>query len=334
MPQKLNKAGKMQDYIPKGNGDASGEYGTSNGTNKNFTTSDKKSSKANVITENKSVVVENKGKSNSIEELKKQKDLAEKEMDKYVDYADKSWMPEYQDEEKRAKYYEAQRKFNELRKEINKLEDKKNAKNNNGMTEKVKGGADGNTILERTIKYSKMNLSDKEIVDRVVDELGIKEEKAKEYLETIKESRKQAKANIIDNDLTGKGKAKEINDFSKVFDNDDLTITFENDKYSYAKSGKDGMKKNQFLETLGATVSNKKQREHLATRNDGKWIFNVKNNKTGETKAITLNNDELFSLWNKVKNKGDLEKKGNNYFSVSFQKERQERNKKDFEDYD
>lgn len=62
MPQKLNKAGKMQDYIPKGNGDASGEYGTSNGTNKNFTTSDKKSSKANVITENKSVVVENKGK--------------------------------------------------------------------------------------------------------------------------------------------------------------------------------------------------------------------------------------------------------------------------------
>ena len=53
MPQKLNKAGKMQDYIPKGNGDASGEYGTSNGTNKNFTTSDKKKedrgSKPNVI---------------------------------------------------------------------------------------------------------------------------------------------------------------------------------------------------------------------------------------------------------------------------------------------
>ena len=63
MPQKLNKAGKMQDYIPKGNGDASGEYGTSNGTNKNFTTADKKKSSANVITENKSVVVgDNKGK--------------------------------------------------------------------------------------------------------------------------------------------------------------------------------------------------------------------------------------------------------------------------------
>ena len=62
MPQKLNKAGQMQDYIPKGNGDASGEYGTSNGTNKNFTTSDKKKTKANVITENKSVVVGDKGK--------------------------------------------------------------------------------------------------------------------------------------------------------------------------------------------------------------------------------------------------------------------------------
>lgn len=60
MPTKLNKAGQMQDYIPKGNGDASGEYGTSNGTNKNFTTSDKKKTQANVITENKSVVVGDK----------------------------------------------------------------------------------------------------------------------------------------------------------------------------------------------------------------------------------------------------------------------------------
>lgn len=51
MPQKLNKAGKMQDYIPAGNGDPSGEYGTSKGTNKNFT-------KPNVITENKSVSVD------------------------------------------------------------------------------------------------------------------------------------------------------------------------------------------------------------------------------------------------------------------------------------
>ena len=69
MPQKLNKAGQMQDYIPKGNGDASGEYGTSNGTNKNFTTSDKKKTEANVITENKSVVV---GKKLSEDEYNKQ----------------------------------------------------------------------------------------------------------------------------------------------------------------------------------------------------------------------------------------------------------------------
>ena len=46
MPTKLNKAGKQQEYIPAGNGDPSGEYGTANGTNKNFT-------KPNVITENK-----------------------------------------------------------------------------------------------------------------------------------------------------------------------------------------------------------------------------------------------------------------------------------------
>ena len=37
MPQKLNKAGQMQNYIPAGNGDPSGEYGTNNGSgNKNI----------------------------------------------------------------------------------------------------------------------------------------------------------------------------------------------------------------------------------------------------------------------------------------------------------
>ena len=103
MPQKLNKAGKMQDYIPKGNGDPSGEYGTSKGTNKNFTASDKKS-KANVITENKSVVVENgktkkerirKEANEKIQELhkisdriidkptKEDKELFDKKMDEY-----------------------------------------------------------------------------------------------------------------------------------------------------------------------------------------------------------------------------------------------------------
>ena len=69
MPQKLNKAGQMQDYVPKGNGDASGEYGTSNGTNKNYTESDKKKSKANVITENKSVVVGGKSEKESVHDF-------------------------------------------------------------------------------------------------------------------------------------------------------------------------------------------------------------------------------------------------------------------------
>jgi len=72
MPQKLNKAGKMQDYIPKGNGDASGEYGTNAGTgNKNVKlSSGKKETKANVISENKSVVVGDKKKDYTITKKK------------------------------------------------------------------------------------------------------------------------------------------------------------------------------------------------------------------------------------------------------------------------
>lgn len=39
MPKKLNSAGEMQNYIPAGNGDASGEYGnTETGSNKHFKT--------------------------------------------------------------------------------------------------------------------------------------------------------------------------------------------------------------------------------------------------------------------------------------------------------
>ena len=42
MPTKLNKAGKQQPYVPKGNGDASGEYGNHTGSNKHFQTFGKK----------------------------------------------------------------------------------------------------------------------------------------------------------------------------------------------------------------------------------------------------------------------------------------------------
>lgn len=40
MPTKPNKAGQQQNYVPAGNGDASGEYGdNATGSNKHFTNS-------------------------------------------------------------------------------------------------------------------------------------------------------------------------------------------------------------------------------------------------------------------------------------------------------
>ena len=124
MPQKLNKAGKMQDYIPKGNGDASGEYGTSNGTNKNFTASDKKKSKANVITENKSVVVENKGKETK-KDFSNSREIREYYEDKYDELIDK-----YTKEKDKEKKDEIRKEMEEIQKEWGKAYDelKKNGK--------------------------------------------------------------------------------------------------------------------------------------------------------------------------------------------------------------
>jgi len=45
MPTKLNKAGEQQEYVPAGNGDASGEYGDQIGSNKHFNNFKKKSLK-------------------------------------------------------------------------------------------------------------------------------------------------------------------------------------------------------------------------------------------------------------------------------------------------
>ena len=36
MPKKLNKAGQQQEYVPSGNGDASGEYADDGGSNRHF----------------------------------------------------------------------------------------------------------------------------------------------------------------------------------------------------------------------------------------------------------------------------------------------------------
>lgn len=44
MPTKLNRAGKQQNYVPAGNGDASGEYGNHTGSNKHFKTFKKQDS--------------------------------------------------------------------------------------------------------------------------------------------------------------------------------------------------------------------------------------------------------------------------------------------------
>ena len=58
MPKKLNGAGGMQEYIPAGNGDASGEYGNSKGENKHFS-SFKKGSSAKVSTPKKNAKIGN-----------------------------------------------------------------------------------------------------------------------------------------------------------------------------------------------------------------------------------------------------------------------------------
>lgn len=98
MPTKLNSAGKQQNYIPAGNGDPSGEYGTNNGSgnkhikidngkaepnviddnNKDFTgktppkqeTKTKEDNKPNVIDDNFSVELKDKGGKNKGKNLK------------------------------------------------------------------------------------------------------------------------------------------------------------------------------------------------------------------------------------------------------------------------
>lgn len=61
MPTKLNKAGNQQNYVPAGNGDASGEYGdNATGSNKNFQA---------IKRENRLKLLNNKTSNNKIKEL-------------------------------------------------------------------------------------------------------------------------------------------------------------------------------------------------------------------------------------------------------------------------
>lgn len=58
MPQKINGAGQMQEYVPAGNGDPSGKYADGQGANKHFTNFGKKftETEAQITKENGSLV--------------------------------------------------------------------------------------------------------------------------------------------------------------------------------------------------------------------------------------------------------------------------------------
>ena len=203
MPQKLNKAGKMQDYIPKGNGDASGEYGTSNGTNKNFTTSDKKKeTKANVITENKSVAVGDKKEYATNIESKEKYEL-DKEL---IEKANHTSM-----------FYEAgngiKEQYDRFIKEVDELDltDEEKAKAKDKLTQL------GNEALKTQSKNiswtitgrSNLNVDRyKKNSDRAVNKRAEFENYMENLKASVKKTKKQqekqeAKANIIDGNLTG-----------------------------------------------------------------------------------------------------------------------------------
>lgn len=71
MPKKLNKAGQQQEYVPSGNGDASGEYADDGGSNRHFTAF-KKPEEA-VKKEDETVVEENNN-GGVVEEEKEEKE--------------------------------------------------------------------------------------------------------------------------------------------------------------------------------------------------------------------------------------------------------------------
>ena len=207
MPQKLNKAGKMQDYIPKGNGDASGEYGTSNGTNKNFTTSDKKKTEANVITENKSVVVGDKGKTKEEYNLIPSKDL------KIVDLSGKRIKGDD------GKEYEIKEGTYGI--EHNGKLVSKNSRSSGGSN--IPMGYDKKTIED----IVNQGLVEEETA--YIDE-GFDKEQRDRWEKSGYEAKakpRETKANVIDNDLTGKKEEtlvdektqKEINDRISGWDN-------------------------------------------------------------------------------------------------------------------
>lgn len=221
MPQKLNKAGKMQDYIPKGNGDASGEYGTSNGTNKNFTTSDKKKTQANVINENKSVVVENKGKKNKGYSEVEKADWGIKENEKQIATLEKSG--KYPDMLKRLK-------------EQNEILKKQKQEVLDGKREKIDLADDGVKRKEEKLPWedNKANIIDNDLsgkkdnYNKALDDLKqweIKEnDSGEERIKKVKEQEKYIKNSDFVNSDTKLSKdyefksLKNIDDVNKMYD--------------------------------------------------------------------------------------------------------------------
>lgn len=231
MPQKLNKAGKMQDYIPKGNGDASGEYGTSNGTNKNFTTADKKKTEANVITENKSVVVGNdeikklqdkygfseetaKKVYETKEQLKKEKEqpnvIGKEETDYPLD-SDLIRQANYS-----SNFYEAgdaiKRQYDKFSKDIDEMnlsdEEKAKAKaklqelGNEALRTQAKNiswgvSGRGNLNVNKVRKNSDTAMNKRAEFENYVSNLKASKEK-----QAKQQAKAEAKANVINNDLT------------------------------------------------------------------------------------------------------------------------------------
>lgn len=84
MPKKINKAGQQQEYVPSGNGDASGEYADDGGSNRHFTAFKKpeeavKKEDETVVEENNNgiVVEDEKEEEQKVETEQPKKDLSQ-----------------------------------------------------------------------------------------------------------------------------------------------------------------------------------------------------------------------------------------------------------------
>ncbi len=319
MPQKLNKAGKMQDYIPKGNGDASGEYGTSNGTNKNYTTSEKKTSKANVITENKSVVVENKGKKlTPREKIKKAIEFDKKEKydeaNKLIDEAVEEYGMNAKEKED---FYDVVASYNDPQEMFDYLDkvDKAKAKSNY-VVEKNATGKGGYSVK---VGQNVFTFED--------------EKKAKGFADKLNETRGDEdlersygpNANIIDGDLTGKKKQQyDDSDIRNMKDNYPKYADFSKEEWEQATKEYEEIKPT--LDKLGISIDDVKY--HYVNVEGGDWqdnsyelekkIKNVKN-VSDEEKENALDK-LLFKTFvdRSVRSQYEIEQKAKNKNKLPF----------------